>query len=66
MGAKDSHGVVVTWAQGGHIHRPETGFNHGESVMRSDNWELFPSLEQAMQAGYEPCLSCFPHQRSTG
>ena len=65
MGAMDSHGVVVTWTTEGRIHRPETGANHGQTVMHSQSWELFPSLELALQAGFKACWTCFPHRKGS-
>lgn len=59
MGAKDSHGVVVVWVGSGVIHRPETGYNHGETIMKSATWELFPNRHMAEEAGYTLCGMCF-------
>ena len=59
MANKDSHGVVIVWPKSGIIHRPETGRNHGVSLMQSQEWELFPSLIAAREAGYGKCEACF-------
>ena len=63
MARNKSHGVVIVYVgpstQESRIHRPETHGNHGASAMASGNWELFPSLAMATEAGYPPCPTCF-------
>ena len=64
MAAWDSHGVVVARVSTGIIHRPETGSSiggHGIGTMMSDDWELFPNLNVALEAeaNYRTCERCF-------
>ena len=59
MGAQDSHGVVIGWVGSHIVHRPDTGKNHGYTIMRAADWELFPSLIAALEAGYIRCVACF-------
>ena len=60
---KKSHGVVIV-AAGWRIHQPGSGRSHGAALLESGDWELFPNLETAKEAGYEPCYSCFPDGRA--
>ena len=63
MAAKERHGVVVVRVSTSIIHRPDSGINHGESALRSDDWELFPNIESAIEAKYSPCQSCLYNYR---
>ena len=68
MAIRDSHGVVVAAyapTSGYHrdhgvpaIHRP--GYRDGLSTLASGDWELFPNLDVALEAGYHACQNCFP------
>ena len=62
MGNMNSHGVVVVMVKSGKIHRPESGGTHGLRAMRSEDWELFPSLHTALEADYLLCRKCFANQ----
>ena len=59
MDAKQSHGVVIIGQSTGSslIHKPHRA--HGSDAMKSDDWELFPNLQTAIEAGNKICLSCF-------
>ena len=59
MGAKDSHGVVVVRVSRSTIHRPQPRGSHGIGAMMPDDWELFPNLDTAREAGFTPCKLCF-------
>ena len=64
MPAGNSHGVVVVRVSTRIIHRPYTGSSvggHGIGTMMSDDWELFPSLDTALEAEakYRTCDLCY-------
>ena len=68
MAVKDSHGVVVAAyapTSGYHrdhgvpaIHRPD--YRDGLSTLASGDWELFPNLDVALEAGHHTCQNWFP------
>ena len=61
MGVRDTHGVVVVRVSSGAIHRPDTGYHHGGDALASEtDWELFPNLTTAREAGHWACIVCFP------
>ena len=61
MAIRDSHGVVV-------IYRGERGTlcprihirscRWYETALKSGKWELFPTLQAALDAGIKPCGNC--------
>ena len=55
------NGVVIVWQSSNNtlVHRPDRRGPHGEAAMKTEDWELFPSLELAVDAGYQPCAKCF-------
>lgn len=60
MAARDCHGVVVVRVSSGVIHRPDGNRNHGiTETDYGEDWELFPSLDAATEAGYVPCRPCW-------
>ena len=61
---KQNKGVAIVLGSTSVIHRPETGTNHGETAMKSDDLELFPNFDMVRGAGYEPYPSCFRGQSS--
>ena len=66
MAVYDAHGVVVVRVSTGTIHRIDSGSEeggHGIGTLTGDNWELFPNLTTATEAGHTPCQLCF-YERS--
>ncbi len=59
MALKEPHGVVVVRFSSGTVHRAETGQGHGESALETGDWELFPNVVAAREAGYQLCQSCY-------
>ena len=57
VAALDSHGVVVVLVSTGVIHRPD--FSYGMKALKEEDWELFPDLQSAQEAGAKTCGRCF-------
>ena len=61
------HGVVIGYYEVGAgelvgIHRPD-GCQWGQEAMKADNWQLFPNLDVAREAGHYICQTCFHGER---
>ncbi len=59
MPLRDSHGVVVVRFSSGTVHRPETLQGHGKSALETGDWELFPNVVAAREAGHHLCQLCY-------
>ncbi len=63
MASVKAHGVVMVYTNTRTIHDPEKG--HVDDKPTVSDWEMFPSLVTAVEAGHTPCGNCFFSQPGT-